>query len=131
MKYYSVGLALLLLVPKAFAKDSGGEPAASPVANVELVPCVNGQMGGKVFNDVNGNGADDTEAGMEGLVVQIFGCAADGSSVLIETVITDANGDYQFTDPSIINGNPYRIEFSNIPETVSYTHLTLPTTPYV
>ena len=53
---------------------------------------------------------------MEGLVVQIFGCAADGSSVLIETVMTDSNGDYQFTDPSIINGNPYRIEFSNIPD---------------
>ena len=117
MKYF-LGALLLLVIPKAFTKNiednytTGARTQTAPLA----MPCLNGQMGGKVFNDVNGNGADDTEAGMEGLVVQIFGCAADGSSVLIETVMTDSNGDYQFTDPSIINGNPYRIEFSNIPD---------------
>ena len=77
-------------------------------------PCESGELGGTVFNDLNANGSGET--GPQGVRVQIFGCTDNGDSELIETVYTDANGDYHFTNPTITDGEEYRIEFSNLPE---------------
>jgi len=82
-------------------------------------PCVDGELGGSVFNDINANGEDEgnVEDGFQGIKVQLFKCDEDGKNILIETVYTDANGDYHFTDPSIdFEGCVYQIVFSNLPD---------------
>jgi len=82
-------------------------------------PCTSGSMGGSVFVDANADGQNNDgtpSTDLSGIEVFIFGCDEDGTSVLIETVVTDANGDYSFTDPSIVDGEDYRIEFDNLPE---------------
>ena len=80
-----------------------------------IIPCTTGQMGGKIFIDLNANGIDDSEAGAANVSVSIYSCA-EGSNNPIETVTSDSNGDYYFTDPSIIDGISYRIEFSELPD---------------
>ncbi len=83
-----------------------------------LAPCTNGNLGGTVFNDFNGNGTNDTEPGVEGIAVDIYGIDGNGAEVHIESVSTDINGEYVFTDPSItfLSNEAYRIEFSGWPE---------------
>ncbi len=82
-------------------------------------PCVDGELGGTVFDDINANGQDDgdVENSVQGIQVQLFICDADGNNVLVETVSTDSNGDYHFSDPSIdLDNNVYQIVFSNLPD---------------
>ena len=82
-------------------------------------PCEEGELGGTVFNDTNANGVDDSslENGFQGIKVQLFKCDENGKNTLVETVYTDGNGDYHFTDPSIaFDGAVYQIIFSSLPD---------------
>lgn len=82
-------------------------------------PCEEGELGGSVFNDTNANGEDDgkLENGFQGIKAQLFKCDENGKNELIETVYTDGNGDYHFTDPSIdFEDCVYQIVFSNLPD---------------
>jgi uncharacterized repeat protein (TIGR01451 family) len=88
------------------------------IETCEPNPCTDGELGGKVYNDNNANGEYDgvLEDGFQGVKVQIFACDENGLNTLIETVYTDVNGDYHFTDPAIVfDGNIYQIVFSNLP----------------
>ncbi len=84
------------------------------------VPCPGGAgvIGGHAFQDFNYNGLDDQlGAGLAGLEVYLFTCGLSGESELVETAITDLNGDYFFSN--LVDGQEYRVEFS-IPETQSF-----------
>ena len=68
-------------------------------------------IGGHVFQDFNYNGLDDQSGiGLAGIEVFLFTCGPIGTSELVETAITDLNGDYFFSN--LIDGQEYRIEFS-------------------
>ncbi|MEM6318926.1 MAG: SdrD B-like domain-containing protein [Bacteroidota bacterium] len=83
-----------------------------------VCPGGSGVIGGKVFQDFNYNGLDDqVGAGIEGIEVTIFGCAADGSSETVQAITTDLDGTYFFS--GLTDGVDYRVEFS-IPADKSY-----------
>gem|GEM_PF-6885943 len=69
-----------------------------------LMPCTEGQMGGSVFIDTNFDGQNNDDSG-----------DIDLSDIEV------ANGEYSFTDPSIVNEEDYRIEFNGIPDGYSVT----------
>ena len=74
------------------------------------MPCVDpgNSVGGTVFGDKNFNGVSEVdELGVEGIKVYIYECDVDGTSVVIDSTTTDANGDYTFA----ANAGPYRVEF--------------------
>lgn len=59
-------------------------------------------ISGKVFNDLNGNGNDNGEAGIPGVRVDIYYDAnqdgtVDAGDLLLSTSTTDANGEYRYT----------------------------------
>ena len=90
-----------------------------PIAAIQ-VPCPGGAgvIGGHAFQDFNYNGLDDQlGAGLAGLEVYLFTCGFSGESELVETAITDLNGDYFFSN--LVDGQEYRVEFS-VPETQSF-----------
>jgi hypothetical protein len=63
-------------------------------------------ISGKVYNDANYNGVNNTEAGISGIKVSLFADAnADGipDGVAISTQTTDSNGNYSFLP--VVNGN--------------------------
>ena len=94
--------------------SSSYSPPSSP--GVIQGPCIDG-LGGRVFNDIDADGInEEAETGPGGVKVEIFGCDDAGETYLIESVFTDLNGDYQFINPTIQSGIPYRIEFSELPE---------------
>ncbi len=62
-------------------------------------------LGDTVWHDLNGDGIQDpTETGIEGILVNLL----DTAGVIVNTVATDANGDYQFTG---ITPGDYVVEF--------------------
>ena len=76
-------------------------------------------IGSTVFVDNNNNGIqdlDDGDVGIAGVTVELW---MDGA--LVGTTTTDADGNYFFGG----------LEPGDYIVAVSYTHLTLPTTPYV
>lgn len=76
-------------------------------------------IGGNVFSDYDYNGnQDDNGNGVQGVQIVLYGCTADGQSIAIDTVFTDADGDYTFPS-GVTNGVDYRIEFL-LPEELSY-----------
>ncbi len=82
-------------------------------------PCINGELGGSVFNDQNVNGLhENSEISFQGIKVQLFVCNEMDNNTLVETVFTDPNGDYHFTNSNIsFEGEViYQIVFSNLPE---------------
>ncbi len=75
-------------------------------------------VGGNVFSDFDYDGTnDDNGNGIQGVQVIIYGCT-NGQSIAIDTVFTDADGDYDFPS-GIINGEDYRVEFI-LPTELSY-----------
>ena len=85
-----------------------------------LPPCVNGNLGGTVFIDFNFNGDDDGdgENGIANIEVRLYKSTDGAEGVLLETQMTDSNGEYSFTDPGVTfgSGENYRIEFGDIPD---------------
>jgi len=56
---------------------------------------ISGSIGNTVWHDANGNGIQDAgELGMEGVTVELY---RDTGWQLIDTAVTDANGNYSFT----------------------------------
>lgn len=59
-------------------------------------------ISGRVYNDINDNGADDSEGGIAGVDILIYADSdqdgvVDNGEPLIGTATTDVNGDYSFT----------------------------------
>ncbi|NNE27106.1 MAG: DUF11 domain-containing protein, partial [Saprospiraceae bacterium] len=85
-----------------------------------LLPCASGGLGGTVFIDFNFNGEDDgtLENGLDNIEVRLYKSNGTGSASLLETQMTDVNGEYSFTDPGVTfgSGESYRIEFGDIPD---------------
>ncbi len=63
-----------------------------------------GTIGDTVFNDLNGNGAQDPgETGIAGATVTL----RNSAGTIVGTLVTDANGNYQFTN--VPPGNNYTV----------------------
>ncbi len=75
-------------------------------------PCPGGPgvIGGKVFGDFNYNGLDDQVSPLPDVKVYLFGCDADGASVLLDSTTTDGLGQYFFS--GLTDGVAYRLEFA-------------------
>lgn len=98
--------------------DSDG--VATPVnQNVDIpsecprssCPDQGGVIGGNIFadNDFDGDHDPGEINAFEGIRVDIYECNADGTSVLVDSKTSDANGDYFFT--GLDDGKKYRLEF--------------------
>jgi protocatechuate 3,4-dioxygenase beta subunit len=76
--------------------------AGQNITNVDAGYCPTTlQLGNRVFNDINNNGIDNTEAGISGLTVNLYkddnnDNVADGAS--IATTTTNATGNYLFSN---------------------------------
>jgi len=68
-----------------------------------------GEIDGRVFDDVDANGTDDTEPGIAGVVVQAW--TSDGS--LAASTTTAGDGSYALT--GLNDAATYRVEFSSLP----------------
>lgn len=86
---------------------------------IDVNPCTGTTgVGGNVFSDYDYDGANDENGnGVQGVQVIIYGCT-NGQSIAIDTVFTDADGDYAFPS-GIVNGEDYRVEFL-LPTELSY-----------
>lgn len=78
-----------------------------------FAPFVSADITGKVFNDFNANGMQDSgELGVSGMVV-----TATSPSGTTTTVTTTNDGSYSFPNSGVTaSGNKVRLEFSNLPE---------------
>ena len=81
------------------------------IVTVEIVNCTATTsqkiIKGKVFNDVNNNGTDNSESGIEDVDVKIYEDVnedglVDVNDVLLSTETTDANGRYSYTSTSVV-----------------------------
>ena len=103
------------------ATDSDADPNTGLTGPITLGPAetnntVDGglleqaKLGDVVFNDINGNGVQDggTEVGVQGVTVNLLD--STGNTVL-QTMMTDANGNYEFC----VDPGTYVVEFTNIP----------------
>ncbi len=86
----------------------------------EACPDQAGVIGGNIFadNDFDGDHDPGEINAFEGVRVDIYECNDDGSSVLLGSEVSDANGDYFFT--GLEDGKNYRLEFfppANLSET--------------
>ncbi len=74
-----------------------------------------GKIGDRVWLDANQNGIQDaTEASVQGVTVTLY----DAANTAIKMAVTDANGNYLFTD--LAAGN-YTVGFSNLPAGYTFT----------
>jgi len=74
-----------------------------------------GKIGDRVWLDANQNGIQDPgEASVQGITVVLY----DAANVAIKQAVTDANGNYLFTD--LAAGN-YTVGFSNLPAGYTFT----------
>jgi protocatechuate 3,4-dioxygenase beta subunit len=74
-----------------------------------------GKIGDRVWLDANQNGVQDaTETSVQGITVTLY----DATNTAIKMAVTDANGNYLFTD--LAAGN-YTVGFSNVPLGYSFT----------
>lgn len=74
----------------------GGDPEALAALIADL-----NTVSGRVFNDINLNGADNSEAAITGVTVLLYNDVnanqvLDGPDVLLQSTTTDGNGDYVF-----------------------------------
>jgi hypothetical protein len=83
--------------------------------NCSAAPCTGGagSLGGHVYEDLNDNGSNNGELGLNGMIVKIYDC----NNNLVTTTLTNANGEWSAT--GLTNGIKYRVEFS-IPSSLSY-----------
>jgi len=68
--------------------------AAGQIAEVDLGNV--GAIKGRKFSDLNGNGIDDGEPGIQGVQFLLTGTALDGVTPISLCTNTDANGNYSF-----------------------------------
>ena len=74
-----------------------------------------GKIGDRVWLDANQNGLQDAgEANVQGITVTLF----DATNTAIKSAVTNANGNYLFTD--LAAGN-YTVGFSNLPAGFTFT----------
>ncbi len=78
------------------------------------VVSVNGDTGisGKVYGDFNYNANNDQVfQGYANIEIRLYGSDADGNSVLVSSVDTDVNGNFNFPNVDFTNGQIYRMEY--------------------
>ena len=76
--------------------------------------------------DMNFDGTDDGVGGWEGIYVYLYEC--DG---IVDSTMTDMNGDYFFDVTGAITDNEWRVEFDPKGDLdLSLIHISEPTRPY-
>jgi len=74
-----------------------------------------GKIGDRVWLDANQNGIQDAgEANVQGITITLY----DAANTAIKLSVTDANGNYLFTD---LNAGNYTVGFSNLPAGFTFT----------
>ncbi len=68
-------------------------------------PAAAGCLEGNAFDDINCNGLNDSENGVQGVQVLVY----DSNNNQVQSGLTDSNGNWQFCGLS--NGSDYRVEF--------------------
>ena len=83
-----------LLSDTNITNELNSEKANQSIMLAPLPPCASGGLGGTVFIDFNFNGDDDgdIENGIENIEVRLYKRDGSGTTVLLETQTTDANG---------------------------------------
>jgi hypothetical protein len=123
---------------RIYKAGTGCDVTSSLIFNLPA-PCVpqpcsatlgSGQINGTVWNDPNYDGIRDTAetVGVKDVWVKIYACNASGVSVLVDSVQTDANGNFSKT--GLTDGTKYRLEYTNLPTgaTSTFTSANSPTT---
>ena len=85
----------------SIARDNGGNVEAAPaVADAfTSTPGLFGDIGDRVWNDTNGDGIQNpAEVGFANVTVSLFRDDGSAQGELLESVQTDANGNYLFAD---------------------------------
>ncbi|MEL7123372.1 MAG: SdrD B-like domain-containing protein, partial [Bacteroidota bacterium] len=96
----------LIIDPKISVKNIN--PSVSANAAMMFAPCDGSSLGGRVFQDNNLNGVEDTdEVGQQGVEVAVY---AVGNSTPVATATSDANGDWSVANSGFTY--PVRVEFS-------------------
>ena len=100
----SVKHAMMALAFIAISNQISFAQVLPPVSG----PCPGGTaIGGKAYMDMNFDGTDDATGGFGGVYVYLYDNCSATPDVPVDSVLTDASGNYFFTQPA---GN-YRIEF--------------------
>lgn len=96
---------------------AGGENEMNIDAGIIFnTPAATASVGDRVWLDNNSDGTQSSgEAGVSGIVVSLY----DGSGNVVATTMTDASGEYLFTD--VTPGSNYRVGFSLPPGMVFTT----------
>ncbi|MCP3929356.1 MAG: T9SS type B sorting domain-containing protein [Bacteroidetes bacterium] len=100
------------LLKKVIEKDLPQTIRASASSSpLSPLPCegLSGEVGGTIFGDYNKNGLNDQIGAIEGITVYIFGCGAEGESMLLDSTFSDYAGEYSFS--GLTDGASYRLEF--------------------
>ncbi len=65
--------------------------------DINVIDCY-ASLGDKVWEDKDGNGIQDENTSVEGVAVTLYACASGVKGAVIETLYTDVNGNYLFTE---------------------------------
>ena len=99
---------------KSFDKNSANNTSSDSVKTV-----LGGSVSGKIFVDFNEKADFNTgiDAGVDGVTVTLTGKAQHDNEKLTFTVITDSNGNYNFTG---VPAGEYQVSYSNVPNSSKY-----------
>jgi len=85
----------LTLYASGFQNSVGIPLGSNHVANFAVALGTNITISGEKFNDLNGDGKQETgEPGLPGWTIDLL----DATGAIVATTVTDANGDYSFSD---------------------------------
>ena len=99
---------------KSFDKNSANNTSSDSVKTV-----LGGSVSGKIFVDFNEKADFNTgmDTGVDGVTVTLTGKAQHDNEKLTFTVITDSNGNYNFTG---VPAGEYQVSYSNVPDSSKY-----------
>lgn len=95
------------LAEVGFAVDENGKPVPS-VQDTATLTTEAAKISGRVIDDLNANGSDDTEDGIRGVKVLLYSGDPNAGGILVATTRTDVDGNYEF--PSVGNGTFFIVE---------------------
>ncbi|QEF99953.1 Large cysteine-rich periplasmic protein OmcB precursor [Stieleria maiorica] len=87
--------------------DESDDTNNSDQATTAVDPMIRSISGSVYFDRDNDGVRDADEVGIQGVTIRLTGTEASGNAIQERTVVTDANGDYEFTQ---LGAGTYRVE---------------------